>query len=129
MATRVFKKIISIQFDHTTYPSDTVNSLVRTYSDVVVAIDGVTFDPTQISVFYNGQEIGTDSTSRYYSSVVPVPGSGTPTGFTISLHGNSSYVWPGYVTSDGGYTGPTSVNCLIEPSDVFFVDYTHTVTS
>lgn len=121
MAKYVFNKNIKLVYDTTNFPSDTRNALTRTFSDAVVDEDGVA-DPTQIMVSYNGQRILRRTTetkttfARFYYEL-----SMTNTSFTITVKANSSYTIP-------HYTGSPTVTLQIDDNDVFFVDYTYTVT-
>ncbi len=121
MAKYVFNKYVKIVYDVTHFPSDTRNALVRTFSDAVVDSSGVA-DPTQIIVSYNGQRIlrrtsETEATfARFYYEL-----SMTNSSFTITVKANPSYTIP-------HYTGSPSVALQIDDNDVFFVDYTYTVT-
>ena len=130
--TLVFEKTVAIKYDTINYPSDTSAVLVRSYTNLIVSSSNTDippqvkdFDASQISVFYNGQELGTSSTSKYYYSVSPAPispSTATLTGFTISIHANQSYSNPGYV-------GQTAYALLIGPNDLFFLNYTYTIYS
>ena len=130
--TLIFEKTVAIKYDTVNYPSDTTATLVRAYTDLIVVPSNTDtppevkdFDPTQIAVFYNGQELGTTTTSKYYYSVASAPTSpstGTLTGFTITIHANPSYTSPGYV-------GQTAYALVISPNDLFFLNYTYTIYS
>lgn len=121
MATSVFSKLIMIKYDTINYPADTVHILTRTFNDAVIDENGNP-DPTQITVSFNGQILLHHTTepatsfARYYYELAM-----TTTSFTISVISNSAYIIPYYLT-------PTPLNLQIYPSDVYFVDYTHTVT-
>lgn len=121
MATSVFSKLIMIKYDSINYPADTTNILIRTFNDTVLDKNGNP-DPTQITVSFNGQKIllhttePTASFARYYYELIM-----TTTEFTISVIANSAYIIPGYLT-------PAPLDLHIYPSDVYFVDYTYTVT-
>jgi len=122
MATAVFNKYITVKYDTTNYPADTRNVLVRTFNDSVVTSANVP-DPTQIFVSYNGQRINrrTSETagtfSRFYYEIT----AHTTSSFTVNIFANSSYTLP-------GYTGGATLTFQIEDNDLFFIDYTHTVT-
>ena len=121
MAVSVFNKFITIKYDTVNYPADTTHILIRTFNDAVLDKDGVP-DPTQIIVSFNGQHILRHTTetvatfARYYYELIM-----TETDFTISVIANSSYTIPHYLN-------PTPLILQIYPLDIFFVDYTYTVT-
>ena len=122
MATAVFNKYITVKYDTTNYPADTRNVLVRTFADSVVDSTN-TPDPTQIFVSYNGQRINrrttepTSTFSRFYYEIT----AHTTSSFTVNIYANSSYTLSGYV-------GGSTLSFQIEDTDLFFIDYTHTVT-
>jgi hypothetical protein len=122
MATAVFNKYITVKYDTTNYPADTRNVLSRTFNDSVVDSTNVP-DPTQIFVSYNGQRINrriaepTTTFSRFYYEIT----SHTTSSFTVNIYANSSYTLSGYV-------GGSTLALQIEDNDLFFIDYTHTVT-
>ena len=119
MTSSIFRKTLTIKYDITDYPSDTTASLVRTFNDAVLNHSG-SFDPSQISVSYNGQQLDTSSdapTAKYYYSLT-----GTSSAFTITISANQSYVC-------AGYTSTPTLSMTISPNDIFYIDYTHTVTS
>ena len=129
MATYVFRKTIPIAYTAGPNPSngslasDTTSTIIRQYLDVVVDGSG-NFDPTQFSLTYNGQQLDTSTdapTAKYYYSVVQYPLSGTITGFTLTISANSSY-------TNAGYSSPTPLVMTIGVNDIFFLNYTHTVT-
>jgi len=130
--TLIFEKTVAVKYDIVNYPADTTAALVRPYTDLLVVSSNTDtppqvkdFDATQISVFYNGQELGTTTTSKYFYSVTATPASpstATLTGFTITIHANQSYTSPGYV-------GQTAYALLIGPNDLFFLNYTYTIYS
>ena len=122
MATAVFNKYIAVKYDTVNYPSDTRNLLVRTFNDSVVDSLGNP-DPSQIFVSYNGQRLNRHTTetastfARFYYEIV----SQTNTSFTINFIANSNYI-------NSGYSGATALSFQILDNDLFYVDYTHTVT-
>ena len=130
--TLIFEKTVAVKYDTVNYPADTSAALIRTYTDLLVVSNNTDippqvkdFDASQLSVFYNGQELGTVTTSKYYYSVVPTPTSPSTaslTGFTITIHANQAYTSPGYV-------GQTAYALSISPNDLFFLNYTHTIYS
>lgn len=123
MATATFNKYIAIKYDTTNYPTDTRNLLSRTYTDKVVGTDGVTPDPTQIFVSYNGQRIQrrvaetAGTFARFYYEIT----AHTSTGFTVNIVANPTFTM-------SGYSGAPSVSLSIQDNDIFFLDFTHQVT-
>ncbi len=127
--TLIFEKTVAIKYDTTNFPSDTTATLVRPYTDLVVVAGNSTippltaaFDPTQISVFYNGQEINTTTTSKFYYSVAATSSGSNLSGFTLTIHANQSYTNPGYV-------GQSPYALSIGVNDLFFLNYTYTIYS
>ena len=125
MSSLTFKRVMAAKYVSGTNPtnnalaSDTTSTLIRQYNDSVIDTTGAA-DPTQIAVFFNGQEIGTDTTSKYFYSLSFL---GTPpTGFIVTLSANSAFIPPGY---DIG----TTVAACIGPEDIFYIDYTYTLSS
>jgi len=123
----IFEKTVSIKYDTVNFPSDTIATLIRPYSDLIVVSSNSTippltaaFDPTQISVYYNGQEIGTTTTSKFYYSVAATSSGSNLSGFTLTIYANSSFTSPGYV-------GQTPYALSIGPNDLFFLNYTYTI--
>ena len=128
MATHTFRKSLPIKFVSGTNPtnssldSDTTSTIIRQYDNAVITSAGL-FDPTQISLSYNGQQLDTSAdapTAKFYYTVTQVPGSGTVTGFIITIVANPSYT--------AAYTPATTISMTIGTNDIFFIDYTYTVT-
>jgi len=119
MTTSVFKKSVVVNYNTTSFPADTIHTLVRTFNNSVIDSAGNP-DASQILVYFNGQQIGTTTTSKYFYSI-SFTGSPT-TSFTITLSANTSYTSPGYVSE-------TPYAVVIGPNDLFFIDYTYTITS
>lgn len=133
MAILVFEKTVVIKVDTVNFPADgsaPFTTLIRPFTDLIVKSTSTDnppkvsdFDPAQITLSYNGQELGTTATSKYYYSVAPAPTSpstATLTGFTLTIQANSSYEAP-------GYSVPTNIAASIGTSDLFFLNYTYTI--
>src|ERR1017187_5091028 len=107
--TFVFEKSVSIKYDTINFPSDTSASLVRTFNDAVVDTSG-NADPSQIAVFFNGAEIETTNTAKYYYAV---SFSGSPvSSFTVTVYANQAYSAPGYSSTTCSFHATVSGNTL-----------------
>ena len=149
MTTSIYNKCHIIPYNAGL--GDTITAITRTYTDLVVDTSN-TFYPSSILVAYNGQALSTDTTSKYYYSITPTYVSSVLTGFSVSIHANTHYVWPGYVLTGHGYpgpitlyggsnntakvptvsfsyTGPTYMPCQFSTDDIFSVSYCLSIVS